>query len=172
METVGIIATYNITEFLTSTEERIVPTPWGEAHYYIGELFGRPVALLQRYGYGMEMVQHLVNFKANLWGFRQLGVRRVLSTDGVGSLRRDYAPASFVVVDDFIDFTKKGSLSFFEEHGCSVRVDLATPFCPELRAALVHGARNMSSEVHESGVVAAAEGPRFETPAEINMYRI
>lgn len=170
-ETIGIIATYDITGFLTRAEEQVVTTPWGEARFYTGDLSGRPVVVQQRYGQGMEMVQHLINFRANVWGFRQLGVRRVISTDGVGSLRRDYAPASFVVVDDFIDFTKKGSLTFFEEHGCSVRVDLATPFCPDLRAALLHGARQTAVELHETGVIAAAEGPRFETPAEIKMYR-
>ena len=172
METVGLIATYDITEFLTGAEERVVTTPWGEARFFTGEMSGQPVAMQQRYGRGMEMVQHLINFRANLWGFRQLGVRRVISMDGVGSLRRDYAPGSFVVVDDFIDFTKQGSLSFFEEHGCSVRVDLATPFCPDLRMALLQGARQIAGDVHEKGIIAAAEGPRFETPAEIKMYRI
>lgn len=171
MQTIGLIATYDITGFLDGAEEREVATPWGRAQFITGEMDGRPVAVQQRYGKGMEMVQHLVNFRANIWAFRELGINRVISTDGVGSLRQRFSPGSFVVVDDFIDFTKKGSLSFFEEHGCSVRVDLATPFCPDMRAALAEGASRVAETVHTQAILAAAEGPRFETPAEINMYR-
>jgi 5'-methylthioadenosine phosphorylase len=171
VETIGLIATYDLTGFLQDPEERAVTTPWGEARYYLGHMDERPVALLQRYGRGMEMVQHLINFRANVWGFRELGVRRVIATDGVGSLRPDLPPGTFVAVHDFLDFTKKGSLSFFEEHGCSVRVDLSTPFCPDLREAVVAGARRVTDRLHERGVLAGAEGPRFETPAEIRMYQ-
>jgi 5'-methylthioadenosine phosphorylase len=171
VETLGLIATYDLTGFLQDVSERTVSTPWGEARYYLGGLDERPVALLQRYGRGMEMVQHLVNFRANLWGFRELGVRRVIATDGVGSLRQDIPPGTFVAIHDFLDFTKKGSVSFFEEHGCSVRVDLSTPFCPDLRAALIAGAGQVTDHLRGDGVLAGAEGPRFETPAEIRMYQ-
>lgn len=171
METVGLIATYDLTGFLQDIEERVVATPWGEARYYLGRMDEQWFALLQRYGRGMEMVQHLVNFRANVWGFRELGVRRVIATDGVGSLRGDLAPGTFVAIHDFLDFTKKGSLSFFEEHGCSVRVDLSTPFCPDLRGAVVAGARRVTDRLHDAGVLVGAEGPRFETPAEIRMYQ-
>lgn len=171
VETVGLIATYDLTGFLQDARERVVTTPWGEARYFLGRLDEQPIALLQRYGRSMEMVQHLINFRANLWGFRELGVHRVIATDGVGSLRRDLPPGTFVAIADFLDFTKKGSLSFFEEHGCSVRVDLSTPFCPDLRGAMVAGARRVTDRLHDAGVLVGAEGPRFETPAEIRMYQ-
>lgn len=170
-ETTGLIATYDVTGFLDGAREERVSTPWGEARYFLGELEGRPVALLQRYGRQMEMIQHLVNFRANMWGFRELGVRRVIATDGVGSLRQDLLPGTFVVVDDFLDFTSQGRLSFFEEHGCSVRIDVSTPLCPELRAALVDALTERGDPFLERGVLAASDGPRFETPAEGRMFR-
>ncbi|HBY99412.1 MAG: MTAP family purine nucleoside phosphorylase [Ardenticatenaceae bacterium] len=171
VERVGLIATYNMTDFLEGVTEERVSTPWGEAHYSLGELDSQPVVLLQRYGRGMEMIQHLINFRANIWGFRELGVQRVIATDGVGSLRRDLEPGTFVVVDDFLDFTSKGRLSFFEEHGCSVRIDVSTPFCPTLRAAFIKGTRQVTSAVREEGVLVGSDGPRFETRAEGRMFR-
>lgn len=106
-ETIGLIATYDITEFLSEAAEHSVGTPWGEAHYVLGRLADQPIALLQRYGPGMDMVQHLVNFRANIWGFREIEVRRIIATDGVGSLRRDLVPGTFAVVHDFLDFTQR-----------------------------------------------------------------
>lgn len=146
-------------------------TRWGNAGYLQGHLSGRPIVLLQRYGPTMDKVQHLVNFRANIWGFRELGVRRIVAIDGVGSLREDLAPGTFVVVNDFLDFTHRGSVSFFDEHGCSVRVDLSTPLCPEVRAALIDGARQLTERVRDKGVLAGFQGPRFETTAEARMAR-
>ncbi|MGQ0572077.1 MAG: MTAP family purine nucleoside phosphorylase [Armatimonadota bacterium] len=113
--------------------------------------------------------QHLVNFHANVWGFRELGVRRIIATDGVGSLRGDLVPGTFAVVHDFLDFTQRGPFSFFEEHGCSVRVDVSAPLCPDVRSALVEAAREVTHRVRDQGVLAAFAGPRFETPAEGRM---
>jgi 5'-methylthioadenosine phosphorylase len=170
-ERVGLIATYDVVPFLDGVDEVLVDTPWGTARYYLGQLEGSPVALLQRYGRGMEMIQHLVNFRANIWGFRELGVQRIFSTDGVGSLRREVEPETFVVADDFLDFTSKGRLSFFEEHGCSIRVDVSTPYCPDMRSAMIDGSRQVTGKVREEGVLVATDGPRFETRAEAAMFR-
>jgi 5'-methylthioadenosine phosphorylase len=127
-ERIGLIATYDATAFLDGLSEEHVSTRWGDAHYYLGYLGDRPIALLQRYGRNMEMIQHLVNFRANIWGFRNLGVQRIISIDASGALRPDLEPGTFVVVDDFLDFTHAGRLTFFDEHGCSIRTDMATPF--------------------------------------------
>jgi 5'-methylthioadenosine phosphorylase len=168
-EVIGLVATYDLTGFIAGGQEHTVSTPWGDATYILGRLADQPVALLQRYGPGMEMVQHLVNFRANIWGFHELGVRRIIATDGVGSLRRDLAPGTFAVVHDFLDFTQRGPFSFFEEHGCSVRVDVTDPFCPDVRSALVVAARQADDRAQHRGVLAAFAGPRFETPAEGRM---
>jgi len=171
-ELIGIISTYNAEDYLENPEERSIETPWGTAQLSLGSLNGRPVALLHRYGPDMSMVQHLVNFRANIWAFRELGVKRLISLDAVGSVRQDVEPGEIVILDDFIDFTQKGSLSYFEEHGCSVRVDMSQPFCPELRSALIEGFnRRNTGSLRVNGTLVGCEGPRFETPAELKMYR-
>lgn len=171
MKRIGLIATYDVTAFLNRIREERVSTPWGEARYYLGQLGDQPVALLQRYGRGMEKIQHLVNFRANIWGFRQLGIQSIISIDASGSLRPDLEPGTFVVVDDFLDFTHAGRLSFFAEHGCSVRVDMSIPFCPEVRAAMIAGVQRVTDAIREKGVVVGIEGPRFGTRAEGRMFR-
>ncbi|HET8679057.1 MAG TPA: MTAP family purine nucleoside phosphorylase [bacterium] len=170
-EAVGLVATYDVTGYLSEAREQRAQTPWGEASYYLGRLGDWPVVLLQRYGPAVDMVQHLVNFRANVWGFRELGVRRVIAVDGVGSLHAALTPGTFVVVDDFLDFTHQGSITFFDGHGCSVRVDLSTPLCPEVGEALIDSARQVTDRVRDRGVLAAFQGPRFETKAEARMAR-
>lgn len=153
-------------------DPRTVETAYGVAQVRRAEVGGHEVFFLARHGADHSIPPHRINYRANIAAIRELGCRAVIATNAVGSLRRDIPPASFLVPDQFIDFTKVRPLSFFDgdrEHGVK-HVDMTEPYCPNVRAWLSADA----SDVHEScvnrGVYLCAEGPRFETPAEIRMF--
>jgi len=154
-------------------EERVVRTPYGEARVALGEYRGIRVGFLARHGPGHRVPPHRVNYRANIWALRELGLARVLATAAVGSLNPDMKPGDFVLVDQFIDFTRRRESTFFEggEAGV-VHVDFTEPYCPELRAVLARAARELAIEAHQGGVYVCTEGPRFETPAEIRAFRL
>jgi 5'-methylthioadenosine phosphorylase len=158
---------------LQDGEERVVRTPYGEARVVLGGYRGIRVGFLARHGRGHRVPPHRVNYRANIWALRELGLVRVLATAAVGSLNPDMKPGDFVLVDEFIDFTRRRESTFFDggEAGV-VHVDFTEPYCPELRVVLARAARELGIGVHERGVYVCTEGPRFETPAEIRAFRL
>lgn len=135
----------------------------------MGELDGRAVAFLARHGLRHEVPAHRVNYRANLWAFRRLGVRRVLAPCSVGSLQPHIEPGHFVVCDQLVDRTRGRADTYFDGPALA-HVSFADPYCPELRAVAVDTARAQGITVHERGTVVVIQGPRFSTRAESKWF--
>lgn len=158
-------------KILSDLREERVQTAYGETLVKIGILRGREVAFLARHGSGHSVPPHRINYRANIAALRRLGVKRVLSTAAVGSCNPEMIPGHFVIVNDFIDFTKARNHTFFEggPEGV-VHTDFSDPYCPELRVLLAQAALGLGITAHPGGVYVCTEGPRFETPAEVRMF--
>lgn len=159
-------------DMLDNLREQTVDTPFGQAAVRIGAYKGRDVVFMNRHGTGHALPPHRVNYRANIWALRELGVRRILGTAAVGSLNPEMQPGDLVLAHDFLDFTKSRVYTFFEggDDGV-VHVDVTEPYCPDLRAQLAAVARDEQLRCHDAGVYVCCEGPRFETPAEIRMFQ-
>jgi 5'-methylthioadenosine phosphorylase len=158
---------------LSNVREEKVATPYGEVIYKEGEYAGEAVAFIPRHGSKHSIPPHLINYRANIWAMKKIGVQSIIATTAVGSLNRDMAPGHFVLTDQFLDFTKNRVTTFYEggERGV-VHVDVTEPYCPALRAVLLKAAQDHAIPVHARGTYVCAEGPRFETPAEIKAYAL
>lgn len=159
-------------ELLADVRSETVATPFGEVALIRGGYQGREVAFLPRHGSRHSVPPHRINYRANVWALAQIGVRRVLATTAVGSMHPDMAPGAFVFIDQFIDFTRARTQTFFDggEAGV-VHADFTEPYCPELRQALVAAAAAQGIAYHGAGTYVCTEGPRFETPAEVRALR-
>ena len=164
---VGLITSAASERLLTDRREQMVSTPWGEASVLTGRIGEREAAVILRYGPGLTVPSHKINYRANLWALRTLGVQRVVSQNAIGSVNPVIRPGDIVISHDFLDRTKSRPLSLFDDCEGWVRVDMTEPFCPELRMALISAARKQSERVIDRGIFVCTEGPRFETPAEI-----
>jgi 5'-methylthioadenosine phosphorylase len=149
-----------------------VSTPYGTVGLKTGVYQGRDVAFLARHGTGHTIPPHLVNYRANIWALREIGVEKVIATAAVGSLQKDLQPGAAVLVDQFLDFTKSRPQTFFEgdAHGV-LHVDVTDPYCSSLRGELCQAATSSQINLHNGGTYVCMEGPRYETPAEIRMLR-
>jgi 5'-methylthioadenosine phosphorylase len=153
-------------------EHREVETPFGppSGPIVIGEMRGRQLAFLARHGVHHQLSPSEVNYRANIFALKTLGVERIISVSACGSLRKDYTPGSVVVPDQLFDFTRGRARSFFGE-GLVAHVGVADPFCPEVSAALTEGLTAAGGTVHAGGSFITIEGPRFSTRAESNAFR-
>jgi 5'-methylthioadenosine phosphorylase len=153
-------------------EERVVETPFGEASdaYIVGELEGRRVAFLPRHGRGHRLLPTELNYRANIYGFKVLGVEQLVSVSAVGSMKIAYKPTDIVVPDQFFDRTRHRPDTFFG-HGLVAHVSLAKPICPRLIDVAVAAARAAGATVHRGGTYLCMEGPQFSTRAESEVYR-
>jgi len=172
--TIGIIGgsgLYDMAE-LTDREERQVSTPFGDpsAAYVIGTLRGKRVAFLARHGMGHRLMPSELNFRANIYGFKTLGVEFILSASAVGSLKEQYKPLDLVIPDQFVDRTR-GRVSTFFGRGLVAHVGFAHPFCSILSDVAFRAAQTSSAAVHKGGTYVCMEGPQFSTFAESNLYR-
>ncbi len=149
-----------------------VHTPYGPTSddIEVGVLEGVAVAFLPRHGKGHKLPPHKVPYRANLWALKQLGVERVLSPCAVGSLQERVKPGDIVLVDQFIDWTKKRDYTFFDGPK-TVHISPADPFCPELLSLFNKEAKRLNLPVHKGGTYLCIEGPRFSTRAESRMFR-
>ncbi|HEX5473187.1 MAG TPA: S-methyl-5'-thioadenosine phosphorylase [Vicinamibacterales bacterium] len=171
---IGIIGgsgLYDMAE-LTEREEHHLSTPFGEPSgpFVIGTLRGKRVAFLARHGAGHRLLPSELNFRANVFGFKTLGVEYLVSASAVGSLKEAYAPLHLVVPDQFFDRTK-GRASTFFGHGIAAHVGFAHPFCAPLSAIAYDSARHTGATVHRGGTYVCMEGPQFSTLAESRLYR-
>ncbi|HDN62363.1 MAG TPA: S-methyl-5'-thioadenosine phosphorylase [Candidatus Bathyarchaeota archaeon] len=149
-----------------------VYTPYGEPSdlVFVGSLRGKKVAFIPRHGRNHTIPPHRVNYRANIWALKELGVQRIVAPAAVGSLREDFKPGDFVIVDQFIDRTKKRVDTFYEG-GRVCHISAADPFCPELRRIFYEGALKVGLNVHDGGTYVCIEGPRFSTRAESKLFR-
>lgn len=185
---IGIIGGSGLYEIegLRVVEKLSISTPFGEpsSEVVVGELEGKRVCFLSRHGKGHIYPPHLVPYRANLWAFRELGVKRVLALSAVGAINRRFKPGDFVIVDDLLDFTKSRAFTYYEgkfslkvegkdkvaellNSGKVVHIDASQLYCPQMRSLLAEVLEELNLTYHPSGVYACTEGPRFETPAEI-----
>ena len=171
---IGIIGgsgLYDMAE-LQDREEHILQTPFGDPSgpYVLATLRGRRVAFLARHGHGHRLTPSELNFRANIFGFKMLGVEWIVSASAVGSLREDIKPLDIVVPDQFFDRTR-GRVSTFFGDGLVAHVAFAHPFCPGLTKIAVGAVARAGARGHTGGTYVCMEGPQFSTIAESNFYR-
>ncbi len=152
--------------------EREVETPWGKPSdaYIIGSIDGERVVFLARHGRGHRLLPSELNFRANIFGFKLLGVETIMSASAVGSMKEEYHPTDILFPDQFIDRTRHRVDTFFGD-GIAAHVSLADPVCAEVAAAMAEASRELGARTHEGGTYLCMEGPQFSTRAESNLYR-
>jgi 5'-methylthioadenosine phosphorylase len=157
---------------LTDARELAVATPFGAPSdvVHLGRIGDREVAFLARHGRDHRMLPGEINFRANIYALKALGVERILSASAVGSMKPEIRPRDVVLPDQFIDRTTQRQSTFFGD-GLAAHVGFADPVCPEARAALVCAARNAGATTHDGGTYICIEGPAFSTRAESRLYR-
>ena len=157
---------------VTEREEVTLTTPFGEpsAPYLLGTLRGKRVAFLARHGGGHRVSPSELNFRANIFGMKSLGVEYILSASAVGSLKEEYKPADIVIPDQFFDRTKGRPSSFFGR-GLVGHVGFAHPFCKILSGIAFDSGTRAGATVHKGGAYVCMEGPQFSTLAESKLYR-
>lgn len=171
---IGIIGgsgLYSMPGFTAQHEVR-VDTPFGDPSdpYVVGELEGKPVAFLARHGKGHRISPSELNFRANIYGFKKLGVEYIFSLSAVGSLKEDHKPLDFVIPDQFLDRTH-GRVSTFFGDGLVAHVSFADPVCPHVAQVLYEACKEVGVNVALGGTYVCMEGPAFSTKAESNLYR-
>ncbi|MGQ9542710.1 MAG: S-methyl-5'-thioadenosine phosphorylase [Candidatus Bathyarchaeia archaeon] len=159
-------------DLLEGPKEIKVYTPYGRTSDLItvGSYMGRKVAFLPRHGRGHQIPPHVVNYRANIWALRSLGVKRILSSNACGSLQEKHKPGDILVLNQFIDRTKLRPSTFYDG-GQVCHISSADPFCPELGRLLVQEGRSLGLPIYEGGTYVCIEGPRFSTRAESNLFR-
>jgi 5'-methylthioadenosine phosphorylase len=157
---------------LESVETRELETPFGvpSSPVILGDLNGKRIAFIARHGLGHLLSPSEVNYRANIYALKMLGVERVLSVSACGSLREDYAPGEIVVPEQLFDHTRNRTRTFFED-GLVAHVSVADPFCSDMNLRITKSVEQAGGTVHRGGTFITIEGPRFSTRAESNTYR-
>ncbi len=159
---------------IENTEKKEVTTPFGKVSFLKGEYLNNEVYFLPRHGKGHSVPPHKINYRANIWALKEEGVSRIIATAAVGSLNQDMLPGSAVIIDQFIDFTKQRPLTFFDEE-CEegvVHTDFSQPYCPQLKDIILKAGKDLPVKIIDYGTYVCTEGPRFESSAEIKMFKI
>jgi 5'-methylthioadenosine phosphorylase len=167
---IGVFGGSGFYTFLDDVEEVVLDTPYGSpsAAFRIGAVDGKKVVFLPRHGDHHELPPHAINYRANVWAMRELGVRRIIGPSACGSLQPGLAPGTFVVVDQFVDRTSGREDTFYDDR--AVHVSGAEPYCQELRTVLVDAARELEIPVVDGGTTVVIQGPRFSTRAESRWF--
>ena len=175
MRIIGIIGGTGIysPDTFTGFTEKIIETPYGQAKTLGGKMAGNTVFFVTRHGVGHTTAPHKVNYRANIWALKSLGVEEIFATTAVGSLNPEMTTGHFVVCDQILDFTKSRINTFYDspERGVA-HVDFTFPYCPRLREKVIACLSKTEIPFHTQGTYVTAEGPRFETAAEIKMFRM
>ncbi len=152
-------------------DRKVIGTPYGPTpRITFGEIGSQKVVFLPRHGESHSTPPHKVNYRANLWGLKTLGVERVFATNAVGAIDPSLSPGEIVVPTDLVDFTKSRDGTFYEAYPVT-HIDVSEPYCPTLRKILTSSLAPHVKYPPGKIVMACSEGPRYETPAEINMMR-
>ncbi|MFC1675263.1 S-methyl-5'-thioadenosine phosphorylase [Candidatus Omnitrophota bacterium] len=160
-------------EGISDIKEVSVKTPFGEPSDKLitGNLEGKEVVFLPRHGLGHRISPTAINYRANIWAMKKLGVERIISVTACGSLKQELKPMDFVVVDQFIDRTNSARKMTFFDSGIVGHIMFAHPVCEELAEALFAAAKSLGVEAHKGGTYINMEGPAFSTLAESKLYR-
>ncbi len=159
-------------ELLQESKEISIDTPYGKTSdsITIGDYKGRKVAFMPRHGKKHAISPHMINFRANIWAFKELGVTRILAPSAVGSLKEELKPGDFALPSQFLDFTKS-RIGSFSEDGRVIHISVAEPFCPELQEVVLQTAQSQNIKIHKNCTYVCIEGPRFSTKAESKFFR-
>ncbi len=175
MNKIGVVggsAVYEI-EGLEVSGTESVSTPFGmpSGEYVMGSLAGKEIVFLPRHGSAHNLLPSEVNYRANIYGFKTLGVDRLISISAVGSLVEDVRPLDILLVDQFIDRTNQSRKMTFFGDGIVAHISFAEPICKELREAIFAANKDLEVKIHNGGTYLNMEGPAFSTKAESNLYR-
>ena len=165
---IGIIGgsgVYEITQKVDSCKKELVKTNYGEVEVSILDICDKQVAFIPHHASGHSIPPHNINYRANIDALKNVGVSKIVATNSVGSMNTEMPPGSFIIPDDFLDFSQDRVKTFYEDK--VVHVDVTEAYCPTLRDVL-----DKSGEVILGGTYVCTEGPRFETPAEIKMFKM
>ena len=157
---------------LQNSKEITIDTPYGKTSdsITIGEFNKKKIAFMSRHGKKHTIPPHMINYRANIWAFKELGVKRIVAPSAVGSLKENFRPGNFALPTQFLDFTKSRETSF-SENGRVIHISVAEPFCPELQKAIINSAENQDVILHENCTYVCIEGPRFSTKAESKFFK-
>lgn len=169
---IGVFGGSGFYQLLEDTETVQVETPYGmtSADITIGTIAGKRVAFLPRHGANHSIPPHLINYRANVWAFKKLGVTRVISPCAAGSLQKFVKPGSFVICDQYVDRTNSRRDTFYDGP-IATHVSAADPYCPEMRRLTIQASKECGIEYLPEGTVVVIQGPRFSTRAESNWFR-
>jgi len=175
MGRIGIIGGsgfYNISGIKNVKTVKVV-TPFGKPSddFTTGNLEGIEVVFLARHGKGHKVLPSEINYRANIYGMKKLGVEKIISVSACGSLKEEHKPLDIVIPDQFIDRTNLGRVMTFFGDGIVAHIPFADPVCPHLAKALADAGRKVGANIHEGGVYINMEGPQFSTKAESKLYR-
>ena len=168
---IGVFGGSGFTSLLDGAEQFIIDTPYGapSSPVTVGEIGGRTVAFLPRHGLAHELPPHMIDYRANVWAMKELGVSRIIGPNACGSLQPDVKPGDFVICDQFVDRTW-GRKDTFYDGPVTMHVSSADPYCPTMRVVAIEQARALGITVHETGTVVVIQGPRFSTRAESRWF--
>lgn len=173
MPRIGIIAGSGFydPEGVTVKKLEKVSTPFGSPsdEYRICEISGREVAFLSRHGSSHRIPPHRINYRANLWGFKEMGVERVFAVNAVGGMKRALAPGDIVIPDQIVDMTSGRESTFYNDEEV-VHIDFTMPYCRELREIIIASAERGGIDLKKSATYVCVNGPRLETRAEIQFF--
>lgn len=168
---IAVIGGTGFERLFRDAEHLRLGTPYGVAPpLSIGQIDGREVVFLPRHGPTHSVPPHRINYRANAYALYEIGVERIIAVNAVGAINRDFKPGDIVIPHDFVDFTKIRPTTYYDEAPVT-HIDVSQPYCPEVRRLLIGTVRRLGLRVWEKAVLVCTEGPRFETPAEIEMFR-
>ncbi len=168
---IGIFGGSGFYSLLEGAEQREMITLYGRpsSKITIGKIDGMDVAFIARHGEKHQYPPHKIPYKANIWAFKDLGVKRIIAPSAVGSLKKNIAPGEFLVPDQFVNMTHGRDDSFY--HDKAVHISSAEPYCPELRQLIIEQGKNNGLKIHEKGTAVIINGPRFASRAESDFFR-
>ena len=176
MSKIGLIGgsgIYEIKGFILKSR-KTVKTPFGSpsAQYLTGEIDGNEVVFLPRHGKNHDIPPHMINYRANLWGYKKLGVERIISISAVGGIKRGLKPGDIVILDQVMDMTRNRKSTFYDGKDGVVHIDFTEPYCTELRKTLLNAGKRTKVEIKNGGTYVAVDGPRLETSSEIKGFKL
>jgi 5'-methylthioadenosine phosphorylase len=176
MSKIGVIGGSGLYEIkgFTLKRKRRISTPFGKPseHYLIGKISNNEVVFLPRHGKHHDIPPHMINYRANIWGFKELGVNRILSISAVGGIKKGLRPGDIVLLDQVLDMTRDRVSTFYDGKNGVVHIDFSEPYCAELRALLLKAGKGVKTDLKNGGTYVAVEGPRLESAAEIKSFGV
>lgn len=167
---IGGSGLYSLFEDFIEIRKEIIATPYGEPSGSVvhGEMHGKPVVFIARHGYTHAIPPHKINYRANIWMLKELGIQQIIAVNAVGGISRDFPPKKIAIPDQIIDYSYGREFTFVDENSEEViHVDFSYPFSETIRKNLIDAAEQLSIPVNKNGVYGCTQGPRLETVAEI-----